>query len=137
MQRSQPALDAQKQHWEHTLGQKPEMFGRAPSEEAYEAAEIFAREGSRRILELGAGQGRDTVLLAEKGFAVVALDYAESGLGSIRQKFQALGLCRSVNVLRHDVRDPLPFRDESFDVCYSHMLYCMVLKAAGAGVAFR
>jgi hypothetical protein len=42
-------LDAQREHWERTLGQKPEMFGRAPSEAAYNAAEIFAREGSRRI----------------------------------------------------------------------------------------
>ena len=127
MQTSQPLLDAQRQHWEHTLGQKPEMFGRAPSEAAYRAAAIFAREGSRRILELGAGQGRDTVLFAERGIAVVALDYAESGLRSIRQKSQALSHSQSVHVLRHDVRDPLPFRDESFDGCYSHMLYCMAL----------
>jgi SAM-dependent methyltransferase len=65
--------------------------------------------------------------LAEKGFAVVALDYAESGLRSIRQKSQALSHSQTVHVLRHDVRDPLPFRDESFDACYSHMLYCMAL----------
>jgi SAM-dependent methyltransferase len=104
------------------------MFGRAPSEAAYKAAETFAREeGQRRILELGAGQGRDTGLLAERGFGVVALDYSESGLRSIRQKSQALSHSHSVHVLRHDVRDPLPFRDESFDACYSHMLYCMAL----------
>ncbi|HSE89318.1 MAG TPA: class I SAM-dependent methyltransferase [Candidatus Binatia bacterium] len=121
-------LDAQRQHWERTLGQKPEMFGRAPSEAAYKAAEIFAREDSRKILELGAGQGRDTVLLAERGFAVVALDYSESGLRSIRQKSQVLSHSQSVHVLRHDVRDALPLRDESFDACYSHMLYCMALK---------
>ena len=27
----------------------------------------------------------------------------------------------------HDCRDPLPYADESFDACYSHMLYCMAL----------
>lgn len=52
-------LDAQREHWERTLGEKAEMFGRAPSEPAYKAAEIFEREGSRKILELGAGQGRE------------------------------------------------------------------------------
>jgi SAM-dependent methyltransferase len=125
MQRS---LDAQKEHWERMLGQKPEMFGRAPSEAVHRAAEIFEREVGRRVLELGAGQGRDTFFLAEKGFAIVALDYAESGLRSIRQMSQALGLSQSINVLRHDVREPLPFRDESFDACYSHMLYCMAIS---------
>lgn len=128
MKQNNPVLDAQREHWERTLGQKTEMFGRAPSEAAYKAAEIFEREGSRRILELGAGQGRDTVLLAAKGFAIVALDYAQSGLRSIRQKSEALSRSQPVHVLRHDVRDPLPFRDESFDACYSHMLYCMALR---------
>ena len=120
-------MDAQREYWERTLSEKPEMFGRAPSEAAYKAAEIFTREGSGRILELGAGQGRDTVLFAERGFAVVALDYAESGLRSIRQKSQAWSQYQSVHVLRDDVRNPLPFHDESFDACYSHMLYCMAL----------
>mgnify|MGYP003576628805 CR=1 FL=1 len=128
MKKNNPVLDAQREHWERMLGQKPEMFGLAPSAAAYKAAEIFAREGSGRILELGAGQGRDTVLFAEKEFAIVALDYAQSGLRSIRQKSQASSHSQSVHVLRHDVRDPLSFRDESFDACYSHMLYCMALK---------
>ncbi len=38
-----------------------------------------------------------------------------------------MGLLASVTALRHDVRNPLPFEDESFDACYSHMLYCMAL----------
>jgi SAM-dependent methyltransferase len=125
---NKPALDAQKQHWERTFRQRPEMFGRMPSEAVHKAAEIFEREGSRRILELGAGQGRDTLFLAEKGFAMVALDYSESGLRSIRHKSQALNISQTVDVLRQDVREPLPFRDESFDGCYSHMLYCMALS---------
>jgi hypothetical protein len=32
-----------------------------------------------------------------------------------------------VNVLLHDVRQPLPFDDASFEGCYSHMLFCMAL----------
>jgi SAM-dependent methyltransferase len=127
MQRTQPVLDAQKEHWERMLNQKPEMFGRAPSEAVHRAAEIFEREGGRGVLELGAGQGRDTFFLAGKGFAIVALDYSGSGLKSIRQKSR-LNPSQRVHVLRHDVRDSLPFRDESFDACYSHMLYCMAIS---------
>ncbi|WP_319507454.1 class I SAM-dependent methyltransferase [uncultured Methanolobus sp.] len=32
--------------------------------------------------------------------------------------------------LQHDVRKPLPFEDETFDACYSHMLYCMPLTTS-------
>ena len=31
---------------------------------------------------------------------------------------------------RHDVRDPLPFAESTFDGCYSHMLFCMALITA-------
>ena len=36
-----------------------------------------------------------------------------------------LDLAKHITVKIHDVRKPLPFKDESFDGCFSHMLYCM------------
>ena len=33
----------------------------------------------------------------------------------------------------HDVRTPLPFADETFDACYSHMLLCMALTSSEIG----
>lgn len=123
-------LDAQRQHWEKTLTRKPEMFGSEPSQPARAAAELFEKEGKTRILELGGGQGRDTLFFARAGFKVHVLDYSDSAVDAIAQKAQQLGLAASVTALRHDVRDPLPFADESFDGCYSHMLYCMALTTA-------
>jgi SAM-dependent methyltransferase len=32
--------------------------------------------------------------------------------------------------VRHDLRAPLPFPGETFDGCYSHMLYCMAFTEA-------
>jgi hypothetical protein len=32
-----------------------------------------------------------------------------------------------VKAVRHDVRMALPFENDSFDACYSHMLFCMAL----------
>jgi SAM-dependent methyltransferase len=43
------------------------------------------------------------------------------------QKAEAAGFSSSVRAVRHDVREPLPFADASFDACFSHMLYCMAL----------
>jgi SAM-dependent methyltransferase len=123
-------LDAQQQHWQKTFIQKPEMFGSEPSEPARVAAESFDKEGKTRILELGGGQGRDTLFFARAGFHVHVLDYSDSAVDAIRNETRQLGLVGSVTAVCHDVRDPLPFDDESFDGCYSHMLYCMALTTA-------
>lgn len=104
------------------------MFGAEPSDPARKALELFQREGVRNVLELGGGQGRDTIFFAQNGFQVAVLDYAESGVKNIARTAAALNLSNLITALRHDVRDPLPFDDASFDACYSHMLFCMALS---------
>ena len=120
-------LNDQQQHWEKMLTANAEMFGMEPSFPARKAAELFKQEGARAILELGSGQGRDTLFFVREGFQVHALDYSHEGVEIIRGKADALGLSQAVNALQHDVRQPLPSDDRSFDACYSHMLYCMAL----------
>ena len=83
-----------------------------------------------RLLELGAGQGRDTLFFAANGFMVTALDYAASATAATSAKLAAHGLADRVRVLGQDLREPLPFTDASFDACYSHMLYCMAFTEA-------
>ena len=73
-------LNGQQPFWDEKLSTIPEMFGEEPSEPALKAAEAFSQAGARKILELGSGQGRDTMLFAGKGFEVAACDYAESGI---------------------------------------------------------
>ena len=120
-------LNAQQKHWEETFTEKPEMFGTEASDPARKAAEILKREGKTNILELGCGQGRDTFFFAKNGFRVYALDYSLAGLEAIMNKTRELGFSKSIFAKVHDIRDPLPFPDESFDACYSHMLFCMAL----------
>jgi SAM-dependent methyltransferase len=120
-------LDAQRQHWERTLGTRPELFGREASEPARRSAEAFEAAGVRRILELGGGQGRDSSFFAAKGFAVHVLDYAQAGIDVILRNAEQAGLAARVTAAPHDVRRPLPVADGSFDACYSHMLFCMAL----------
>jgi SAM-dependent methyltransferase len=123
-------LDAQRRHWQETLVRNPDMFGALPSDPARMAVEIFKKEGKTAILELGGGQGRDTIFFARSGFHVTVLDYSESAVGAIADKAQKLGLTGYITALQHDVRVALPFEDESMDGCYSHMLYCMALTTS-------
>ncbi len=120
-------LDAQQSHWQTTFSQKPDMFGLDPSEPAVKAAEQFEREGKRKILELGSGQGRDTLFFARREFQVTAADYSQEAVDTIVSKAQAADLGDRIVAVRQDVREPLQFPDESFDACYSHMLFCMAL----------
>ncbi|SJZ55359.1 class I SAM-dependent methyltransferase [Selenihalanaerobacter shriftii] len=124
------ALNKQGQHWENTFTKKTNMFGVEPSIPAQKAAKLFKKEGKKKILELGGGQGRDTIFFAQNGFEVYVLDYCESGVEAINKKAEEMGLSELINASCHDVRDSLPFADEVFDCCYSHMLYCMALTTS-------
>ena len=46
------------------------MFGASPSVAAIKASKTFKKEVVADILELGAGQGRDTLYFAKEGFIV-------------------------------------------------------------------
>jgi len=123
-------LKDQHKQWEQIYLEESDLFGMEPSAPAQKAAEMFKKENLARILELGGGQGRDTLYFAQRGFSVHALDYTESGIRSIAGKAKALGLSARVTATRHDVRVPLPFEDNYFEACYSHMLFCMALTTA-------
>jgi SAM-dependent methyltransferase len=103
------------------------MYGTEPSAPAVAAARQFVEEGKASVLELGAGQGRDTLFFARQGLAVRALEYTPEGVAAIRTGAAAAGLADLVTVARHDVREPLPFAGAGFDACYSHMLFNMAL----------
>lgn len=118
----------QQRHWKRTYSEHPAMYGSSASEPGAYAIELFARQSLRNVLELGAGQGRDTIPMLEAGLRVTALDYVEEGLAEIRSRGAHFGA--QLQTVLYDVRDPLPFADALFDACYSHMLFNMALTNA-------
>ncbi|MDA8360188.1 MAG: class I SAM-dependent methyltransferase [Actinomycetota bacterium] len=121
-------IASQREHWEMTFDANPAMYGLEPSEPGRYAASRFASEGLTRVIELGAGQGRDTLELLRAGLEVRALDFTADALGSISA---AAGseLAPHLATTVHDVREPLSFQSGSFDACYSHMLFTMALSS--------
>ncbi|TVM33315.1 SAM-dependent methyltransferase [Oceanidesulfovibrio marinus] len=119
------SLRRRKQHarWEEALAQRG-FYGQEASPFCSWALEHMeaARPG---VLELGAGQGRDALELAEHGYEVTALDYAAPGLQHLAVEAGRLGLTGRVVTVRHNVLEPLPFEDGSFGAVYAHMLLCM------------
>jgi len=118
-------LKNQHSHWEKTFADYNDMFGEEPSEPARNAVDFFKKNGVNKILELGGGQGRDTIYFARNGFHISVLDYTDAGIEAIKRKAEFLGLSHLITAIRHDVRSPLPFENGIFDAGFSHMLYCM------------
>jgi SAM-dependent methyltransferase len=125
---SEPStVEAQKAHWRRMFAAHPNMYGTQPSEPGRYAIDLFTRAGVHDLLELGAGQGRDTVAFVRAGLQVTALDYEGEALRVLEDKTSSL------TVAVHDVREPLPLPDARFDAVYSHMLFNMALSTEELG----
>jgi SAM-dependent methyltransferase len=123
----QKILNQQSQHWEKNFSNKPEMFGLTSSLSAKKALELFQKKKIDKIVEIGAGLGRDTIFFAKNSIHTTALDYSPSGIKIINQKTNKDNLSNYISTKLFDVREKLPFEDNSIEACYSHMLYCMAL----------
>ena len=123
-------LNQQSQHWESNFSSKPEMFGLDPSIPAKKSLKLFQNQNISKIIELGAGLGRDTIYFAKNSIHVVALDYSQSGIEAINQKVKKNSLSNFITTNFFDVRKKLPFENNSVEACYSHMLYCMALTTS-------
>jgi len=124
----QKKLDQQSKHWEVSFLSKPEMFGNEPSIAAVKALKFFKEQNIKNIVELGVGLGRDTIFFAQNSIHVEALDYSKTSIESIVNKSKKLNIADFIKPKVFDVRKKLPFKDNSIEGCFSHMLYCMALS---------
>ena len=103
------------------------MFGLEPSKAAINTLKTLKKEKIKKIVELGAGLGRDTIFFAKNLINVEALDYSSTAIKIINKKVTEYKLTNLISAKIFDVRRKLPFEDNSVDACFSHMLYCMAL----------
>jgi SAM-dependent methyltransferase len=124
----QGALDGQREHWEGMFATNPDMYGTGPSDPARFAIDVLERASARDVLELGAGQGRDTLAFLAAGFNVSAIDYAADALRTLEGTADQQGFAHRLTTFAHDVRHSLPLQSASMDAAYSHMLFSMALS---------
>jgi len=70
------------------------------------------------VLDLGCGTGRHTLWLAAAGAVVTGVDFSDGMLAEARQKPGA----EHVRLVVHDLHEPLPFEEGSFDVVVSGLV---------------
>ena len=104
------------EHWESY------WKGHADLDRTYSTGGRLAREiladgpvAGRRVLEVGAGSGRDTVALAREGAIAYVLDYSPMSLELVRRQARAQGI--EIHLVRADAL-AMPFRDDSLDVVF-------------------
>ena len=88
-----------------------------PSMESYYFANIWKKEGKTRVLDLGCGVGRHSMLFYDYGFKVTACDitpYAINYLKSWQEKRNI-----SFPVIECDMLN-MPFKNNSFDSIYAY-----------------
>ena len=106
----------QKLVWEEKHGARQhEALRHTPSPLAELAEPMFPRRS--RILDLGCGVGRDAEAFAKKGHRILAADVSKVAIEQNRQIFTDSGI--EFRIL--DMRDPLPYAKESFDVVYANL----------------
>jgi len=84
-----------------------------PHEEVEKVISLFRHRGVKRVLDVGCGTGRHTVLLAHRGFQVSGFDESPEGvrLASAWLAKNDLDVSLHVQSMFHD----FPYQDSSFD----------------------
>lgn len=110
--------------WNKVYKSDSNFFGEEPSNFAMLCFNYLKANNVKRILELGAGHGRDTIFFASNGIDVEALDYSVTAIEILDKISKEKRL--PIKTRTFDVKKtPLPFPDGYFDAVYSHMLFNM------------
>ena len=71
------------------------------------------------LLDVGCGNGVDSLFFAKQGYAVTATDFSESGIAALHASAETDGLFLRTHL--HDTAKKFPFDHGTFDVIYAHL----------------
>ncbi len=87
-----------------------------PSEESYFIANTWKQRGVKKVLDLGCGLGRHSILFAKTGFQVSALDLSVDATNHLKKWAKDENL--AVDVKNADMLN-LPYEDNTFDALFA------------------
>jgi SAM-dependent methyltransferase len=102
--------------WEAIFRRRGKVFDE-PQEDMARVIGILKKEGARKVLDLGCGSGRHTVMLAKEGCEVYATDVSREGLRMTREWLEETGL--KADVREASCFERFPFPDGFFDAVIS------------------
>ncbi|MDO8522417.1 MAG: class I SAM-dependent methyltransferase [bacterium] len=85
-----------------------------PNPFAKKAYALIRKRNYITLLDIGCGDGRDSLYFAEKGLRVSALDFSKNGVTNLKS------LNSNIKTYVGDIRK-MPFGQNSFDIVYAHL----------------
>ncbi len=126
-----------KQHWEGRYAERDRIWSGRVNKWLAEIAEPLP---PGRALDLGCGEGGDSLWLAERGWHVVGVDISDTALGRAADEAAKRGLGERLQLVQMNLSESLP--DGTFDLVSAQFLQSMVhldrdriFAAAAAAVA--
>ena len=110
-----------KQHWEERYAQRDRIWSGRVNRWLAEIAEPLT---PGRALDLGCGEGADTLWLAEHGWDVVGVDISDTALSRAADEAAARGLTDKMRFLQTNLSESFP--DGTFDLISAQFLQSMV-----------
>jgi len=99
---------------------KPNVFGTGSTKLAKLAFDLIKDKPIKNMLEIGCGQGRDTIFFSEKNYFVETFDISENAISFVNKTTKSLNL-KNINAIVHDVEQTFPYSVKSFDFVYSNL----------------
>ena len=106
-------------YWE-SLYSKNDFFGIGPTKLAKYAEDILKNQNIKRMLEIGCGQGRDTLHFASKGYDIDAFDLSANAIEFVEERKKELGF-NSLKLKVHNTNQTFPYPSNQFDFVYSNL----------------
>lgn len=79
---------------------------------------MIKAKNCRSLLDLGYGNGRDSIYFANKVLKVTAVDFSKSGIEKLKTRQNRIK--NRINCILKDIRN-INFPENSFDVIYAHL----------------
>lgn len=97
----------------------PNAFGEGPTKLALMALETIKKNQIKTILELGCGQGRDSLFFAKQNYAVTSIDFSPEAIDFVSENARMQKL-DNIKTIVQDLRKNFIFKDK-FDLLYSNL----------------
>ncbi len=97
-----------KNKWKNRAKKPPNLF-------AKRSYSLAKDKNFKTLLDLGSGDGRDSVYFLNKGYKVTAVDFSGSGIDKLKSLHN-----KNLAVFKKDIRE-INFPKNSFDIIYAHL----------------
>lgn len=126
-QESMQNKSSEKNLWEReysALKVIPSSTRTSPSKALLLVSEILDFKNMHKVLDVGCGNGRNAIYLAQQGCDVYAIDFSEIALTQLHSAAVKAGVWDKINTYDCSLEEPFPFEENCFDLVLDSYVFC-------------